>query len=449
MAQTSSHSAVYQGMPVEVREELQVRKLRELVAYLEEHSPYWRDAFAEVGFTSHGVTATEDLLRAPWLDKGRYLAEMEADPPYGGLLTAPLEAVEEDGAIIYHTTGTSGRQGRFVNTATGFEFYGEDVARVVATSGIEPGERVMACFPFSLWALGWGVHYASRQLPFTLVPGGVPVHRELRFELLQRYRPAAVILTPSFALQLGKLAAEDGFDLAALGVRCVLVSGETFAEARRQDIERMWGCPGGVRSFYGLSEGGPMLAGVECERQDGMHLFEDRAIHQFWQPDTEEAGLVAPGELGEYTFTNLDQRTLATWFNFRTRDSATYTDEPCPCGRPGRRMWIHDRLDDMRKIRGINVFASGVEALIREIPTLAEEFQLVLTEDEFDRVTLTVEAEAKEGLDPAGLAADAQALREKLQTSFGLRMEVDVQSYGSLPRWELKARRWQDRRRKD
>src|SRR6202035_5646609 len=148
------------------------------------------------------------------------------------------------------------------------------------------------------------------------------------------YRPAAVIVTPSFALQLGKMAEQDGFDLADVGVRRVLVSGETFADARRRDIERYWGCPGGVRSFYGLSEGGPMLAGTECEVQEGMHLFEDRAVHQFWEPDAETPRLVEPREQGEYTLTNLDQRTLATWFNFRTRDSATYSDELCRCGRP-------------------------------------------------------------------------------------------------------------------
>jgi phenylacetate-CoA ligase len=276
----------------------------------------------------------------------------------------------------------------------------------------------------------------------------VPITKNLRWELLERYRPDAVIATPSFALQLGKLAEQDGFDLAGVGVKRVLVSGETFAEARRRDIERYWGCPGGVRSFYGLSEGGPMLAGSECEAQDGMHLFEDRAIHQYWEPDTDVARLVGPGELGEYTFTNLDQRTLATWFNFRTRDSATFSDEPCSCGRPGRRMWIHDRLDDMRKIRGINVFASGVEALIREIPTLAEEFQLVVTEDELSRVKLTAQAESRPGIDPSTLQEDAQRLREKLQTAFGLRMEVEIKSFGELPRWELKARRWLDHRSK-
>ena len=192
-----------------------------------------------------------------------------------------------------------------------------------------------------------------------------------------------------------------------------------------------------------------MFAGIECSEQDGMHLFEDHAIHQFWDPDSDEARFVEPGELGEYTFTQLDQRTLATWFNFRTRDSATYADEPCPCGRPGRRMWIHDRLDDMRKIRGLNIFASGVEALIREIPTLAEEFQLVITDDELGRVTLTVQAEARQGLDPASLEAEARQLQEKLQSSFGLRMEIDIQEYGALPRWEMKARRWQDERRTD
>lgn len=436
----------YGGLSSAEREELQLHKLRKLIRFLTEKNTYWRDRFRESGVTADGIKSPSQLVELPWLDKHRYLADMEEKPPYGGLLSQPLDEIESEGAILYHTTGTSGRQGRFINTVAGFRLYGEDVARVVTFAGIEPGQRIMPCFPFSLWALGWGIYHASLMGPYTLVPGGIPIHRELRWELLERYRPDAVILTPSFALHLGKLAGEDGFDLAGLGVRRVLVSGETFAEARRRDIERYWGCAGGVRSFYGLSEGGPMLAGSECEAQDGMHLFEDRAVHLFLEPDKESPQQVAPGELGEYMFTNLDQRILATWFNFRTRDSATYSDEPCSCGRPGRRMWIHDRLDDMRKIRGVNVFASGVEALIREIPTLAEEFQLVVSEDESGRVKLTVRAEAPEGVDPAARSGEADALTEKLHTAFGLRMDVEIVRYAELPRWELKARRWLDLR---
>ena len=84
----------YAGLDSDEREELQTRKLRELVSFLEESSSYWREAFAEFGFSSKEIESADDLLRAPWLDKGRYLAEMERDPPYGGLLTAPLESVE-------------------------------------------------------------------------------------------------------------------------------------------------------------------------------------------------------------------------------------------------------------------------------------------------------------------------------------------------------------------
>lgn len=440
----------YQGLSSKDRETLQRRKLRALVEFLNDRSVYWRQAFREAGFGGKTIGSPNELVDWPWMDKGRYLADMAEHHPYGRLLCEPLEDIKQAGAMVYHTTGTSGRQGHFINTVKGYQLYGADWARILTMAGLKPGDRFMPCFPFSLWAAGWGAVHSSILARFILIPGGAPIHNELRFELLTRYRPRVVVATPSFALHLGKLAEKEGFDLPGVGVERLLISGEVYAEARRRDIERYWGCPGGTRNLYGITEGGSMLGGTECEVQDGMHFFEDRAVHQVWDADSDEPKLAAPGQVGEYVFTALDQRSgVATWFNFRTRDGASYSDEPCPCGRPGRRIWIHDRLDDMRKIRGLNIFASGVETLIREIPTLSEEFQLVVTEDDIGSVTLTVRAEAPQNVDVATLTAEAEDLRRKLKTSFGARMEVEIVPYEELPRFELKAQRWLDLRGKD
>jgi phenylacetate-CoA ligase len=251
-----------------------------------------------------------------------------------------------------------------------------------------------------------------------------------------------VVLTPSYALTLGRQAEAEGVDLRALGVKGLLLGGEVFPETRRRKIEDLWGVPGGTRNFYGISEGGPLFA-LECSAQNGLHLFEEDQVHQFWQPDRNEP--VRAGELGEHVFTALKQRVMATWLNFRTRDAAVFSDEPCDCGRTTRRMWVKERLDDMVKVKAVNIFASGVEEILHGVDHVGEEFRLVVDRiDEHDKVTLQIEVVA-----PGDREAIVRDVSRQMHAALGITLEIDPLDPGTLPKTELKARRWLDRRPKD
>jgi phenylacetate-CoA ligase len=420
-------------------EQFQAEQLRHTVRALA-GSSFWCRKFAEAGFDPATLNALDDLYRAPTLDKHQYFAALSSNfADYGGLLTSPLHAIRREGAIAYRTTGTSGKQGRFINTVAGFDVFAKQGHELLKSAGASQGDSILITWPLFFWAASWGFYHASRFGPYLIVPGGPPADSRMRLELIREYRPSVVVATPSYALALGQAAREEKIVLADHGVRGLLIGGETFGATKRATIEELWGIHGGTRNFYGISEGGPLFA-AECEYQDGLHLFEGDTIHQFWKPGDNTPA--QPGELAEHVFTSISQRAMATWFNFRTRDGARYSDEPCRCGRHTRRMWIAERLDDMVKVKGINVFASGVEDLLAVIDGVGREFRLVI-DTVRSRDVLTLQVEILPDIDRQ-IVADQ--IRRSMQSAWGIHFDVECLAFGTLPRTEGKARRWHDRR---
>lgn len=427
------------------REELaryQAKQLRELVPKLRD-APYWRERFERERFDPVSLRDPTDLFGAPTLDKHEYFAALTRSPgDFGGLLLSPLDDVRREGLITYRTTGTSGKQGRFINTTQGFQVFAEQGFELMKRAGAEIGDAIMLTWPLSFWAASWGFHQGAPSGRFLVVPAGPPADSEMRVELIKEYRPSVVVLTPSYAVTLGQVARAKKLTLSEHGVRGLLIGGETFGPAKRGLIEELWGLPGGARNFYGISEGGPLFAG-ECEAQDGMHLFEGDTIHQFWKPH--QNAPADAGDIAEHVITSISQRTMATWFNFRTKDGARFSDEPCRCGRRTRRMWIVERLDDMVKVKGVNIFASGVEDLLQGIDGVGREFKLVL-DTVASRETLTLQVEIDPSLDARGVIEE---IKKSMTTAWGIHFDVTNLALGTLPRTEGKARRWLDRRPKD
>jgi phenylacetate-CoA ligase len=424
----------------------QEKKLRPLVDWMYERCPFWANTFDEIGAKPGDIRTLEDLARLPYITKQIYAANMDDRPPYGDFLCYPEQEINRLGAILYRTTGTTGKQRWFINTHEGFQHFGDQGLRNLWHTGARPGDKVMMTLPLSLWSAAWGFYYGCRKANMTFIAGGPPYDTRSRLDIISDYRPHTVVLTPSYALSLAASAAEHGLDLRRGGVKSLLLAGEPFPLSRRRKIEDVWGIPGGAIEFAGITEGGPLYMACECSAQAGMHLYEDVAIYEV----VEVGGTapVGPGQMGELVFTALDQRVMGTGFHYRTGDLVTYTEAPCSCGRTFRRIdGIQGRVDDMVKIRGVNIFPSAIEDMIRQVPGLSDDFMLIIEHiNNADLVIIEVEPAA--GVDPAASSALGPQLEEKIRRVLNIKLPVELVERNTLPRFELKANRWRDRRPK-
>ncbi len=313
--------------------------------------------------------------------------------------------------------------------------------------GVRPHDTAYVAFGYGSFIGFWGLHYAMEKLGALNVPGGAQT-TENRVKQIVDFDASVVASTPTYALRLAQEAGRLGVDLAASPVSRLILSGEPAGSIPQTKalIERLWGAKAGDTA--GMTEIGTIMV-FECSKQPGgTHIIEDHFIEEVVDPVSGEP--VGYGEQGERVVTSFG-RGIIPLLRYRTADLVRRVPAGrCTCGR-GFDLYeggILGRVDDMKLVRGTNVYPRAVEAIVREYPVV-EEFQLRLTrgDDLLDRITLRIELPADAG--DAAWAELAEPLAKDLAAAHeGLRFEVERAAAGELPRFELKARRTVDLRDK-
>jgi phenylacetate-CoA ligase len=305
--------------------------------------------------------------------------------------------------------------------------------------GARVGRRDRIFFPFSFgpFLAFWTAFEAGCQMGAHCVPGG-GMSSQLRLSMIETIEPTVLCCTPTYALRLAEVAAENRADhrpLSESSVRVMIVAGEPGGSipATRERIERSWGAR--VIDHHGLTEVGPVS--FECWEQPGfLHLNESEYVCEVLDPSTLEA--VPDGEPGELVVTNLG-RTASPVIRYRTGDIVVRRSDLCRCGRTWARLegGILARGDDMINVRGVNVYPSAVESVVRQFDEVVEFRSTVRRAGAMRSLSLEIE------LTPQ--AADAQAVTarvsQQLREALGLTIPVHVVESGSLPRFEMKSRR--------
>jgi len=259
-----------------------------------------------------------------------------------------------------------------------------------------------------------------------------------RLQTILDNRITVLCCTPTYAQHLGELAREKKVDLAPSRVRLIIVAGEAGGSvpATRARIERLW--PGAVVfDHYGMTEVGPVT--YQCPAQAGvLHVLESAYVAEVIEPAT--GALSRPGETGELVLTTLD-RLGSPLLRYRTGDLVKPRPRArCACGRYELALegGILGRSDDMVVVRGVNVYPSLVEELVRAHPEVTE--YRVQLDCRASLAELSLEAEmASDCADPV---AAQRRLEQSFQTTLNLRVPVRLLPPGSLPRFEMKALRW-------
>ena len=395
---------------------LQLEKLRAGLRQVLKSNPFWRGRL-------HEVTGWDDFERLPMTTKAELLADQAANPPFGTDLTFPLE----DYTRLHQTSGSSGDQPlRWLDTQQSWDWWLRIWAdHVYQAAGVTPTDRVFFAFSFGPFIGFWSAFGGAERLGAMAISGGA-MTTEQRIRNLRDVGATVLLATPTYALRMADKAQELHLDLASSDIRLTIHAGEPGASipSTRSTLEAAYMAV----SFdhTGMTELGP--TGHSCTQRDGIHLIESEFI--FEVVDTNGR----PALEGELVATNLG-RWGSPLFRYRTGDHVSLSREQCSCGSSFVKVvgGIRGRVDDMFTVRGVNLYPSQVEDIVRR-HTAVREFVLERrTVKHMDEVVLVVEmAEAD---------APTDRLEADLRQALGVRISCRVVPVGTLPPGELKAKR--------
>jgi phenylacetate-CoA ligase len=419
---------------------LQFEKLRRLASWAYAKSAFHRRRFDDARFHPDNLRSLDDLARIPFMTREDWMDAQDRHPPFGDLPVAGPEA-----AIRYHyTSGTSGRTPiRALDGTKDWEWIADMWAYGFWAFGVRASDVVLFAFSYGTFIGFWGAHYCCEKIGALVLPTG-NFTTEARVRTIVDMGVTTVCSTPTYALRLWQAATDMGIDLAASRVDKLIVSGEPAGSipAVKRQLEQAWGAR--VGDTAGMTEIGSIFT-FECSHQPGgTHIIEDNFIEENVAPDSDTP--VAYGDKAERVVTSFG-RGFMPLIRYRTKDMVVKVPHTaCTCGRTGDiyEGGIQGRWDDMKLIRGTNVYPRAVESIVREYDAV-DEFQILITRDGMqDEISVCCEMK----VDRAG---DWAALQKKLERDLsdaheGLRFNVTLAAEGSLPRFELKAKRLVDKR---
>ena len=411
-------------------QELQLKRLKETVARTQ-NIGFYQKMFAEAGIRPEDIKTLDDLSKIPFTKK----SDLRGGYPFG-FLAVPMNRINR----IHTTSGTTGKPTVVAYTKNDLNSWSELIARNLTMVGLREGDMFQNASNYSLFTGGLGFHYGAEKIGCAVVPAGVG-NTKRQIEMIQDFGVNAIHCTPSYAMHLTEVAEDMHANLESL--RIGVFGAEAWSENMRRDLENRLN----IKAYdsYGMSElFGPGVA-FECPEQDGLHIWHDCYIVEIIDPKTGET--LGPGEKGEMVVTPLVKEAMPL-LRYRTGDITMLMEDDCPCGRGQKIARLFGRSDDMLTVRGINVFPSQIEHVLKNIPEVGDQFMVYI--DRLNHLDeMTIEVEINKHLF-SGELSDLARLQNKigkaLHETLPLRANVQLVEPGSLPRFEGKAKRVVDRR---
>lgn len=433
---------ILEAMPREKIRELQLRKFRRILSWTYERSKFHRRLYQEAGLEPEDVRTLEDVARVPKVEKSMMREIQGKDPfPYGEMLCVDLEEVTE----FHQTSGTTGQPVYQPDTWEDWEWWSECWAYILYAQGYRKHDRVFIPFGYNVFVAFWTGHYGAEKLGCEVVPGGV-LSTEARVLKMQEIKATAMMGTPTYMLVMADVARKKlGLDPPRdLWVKRITCAGEPGASvpSTKQRIQEAWGAK--VFDHVGATEIGAWS--YECEEQPGgLHVNEAMFLVQIEDLDTGEI-IEEPGRPGKMVITAFD-RLAQPCVRFDSKDIIMWAPEACSCGRTFRLLkgGVLGRADDITKVKGVLLAPTAIEDVVRSIPELGDEYEVVVTrETDMDHIALKVE------LQPGAESRKEEVMArlvDQLRLKTNLGYEITFHPYGSLPRYEVKARRFKDLRK--
>ena len=422
-------------MPVEEIKKLQSERLVAQVKHVYENVEYYRNKMDAAGIKPEDIHGIEDLHKLPFMKKD----DLREAYPYG-LLAKPLSECVR----IQSTSGTTGRRVVAFYTQHDLDLWEDCCARAIVAAGGTKDDVVHISYGYGLFTGGPGLNGGSHKLgSLTLPMSSGNTERQLQF--MTDLGSTILCCTPSYAAYLAEAVAERGLK-DKIKLKAGIFGAEAWTEEMRKSIEEGLGIK--AYDIYGLTEiSGPGVS-FECSEQKGMHINEDHFIAEIINPETGE--VLPEGEKGELVFTSITKEAFPL-IRYRTRDLCVLTREKCSCGRTHIRMKKPmGRSDDMRVIRGVNVFPSQIETVLLN-KKMSTNYQILVDRvNNTDTLDINVEVTVEQAADPNfDRAAKTKEIEAGLRSMLGIGAKIHLMDVGSIVRSEGKAVRVIDKRKFD
>ncbi len=417
-------------MPRKALETLQIEKLCSMLEQIYGRNRFYTDKFNAAGIHPDSIQTLDDLKRLPLTSKSELVQAQSDALPFGSNTTFKESAYSR----FHQTSGTTGTPLRVLDTPESWDWWGRCWGHVLAGAGLTENDRMFVPFSFGPFIGFWAAVEGAQKINALMIPGGGRDSLQ-RLHLMKELGATAMCCTPTYALRLAEVAQESSFDLSEIPLRTLIHAGEPGANvpATKARIESVWNAK--CYDHAGASEIG--AHSFECELQpNGTHVTESEFIVEVLNPETLEP--VPAGEQGELIITNLGRIGYPV-IRYRSGDLVVLNQQKCTCGRSYARFegGVLGRADDMVVVRGINVFPSAVENLVRQCESV-EEFRITVT-TEREMGNLAIELELSKNANPESAR---KTVDQEIQNELSLRPEITLVPSGSLPRFEMKAKRF-------
>ena len=421
---------------------LQFKKFKRIFQWAYDHSVFHRSLYDAAGITPDDIRSFADIRLVPKVEKSMMRGVQRKDPfPYGDALCVPIEEVTE----FRQTSGTTGQPIYQADTWQDWEWWSECWAYILWAQGYRPADRVFIPFGYNIFVAFWAGHYAAEKIGCEVVPGGV-LDTQARILKIRELKATAMMATPTYVLGMAETAKNKmNISPADLSINKITCAGEPGASipSTKKRMQNAWGAL--VFDHAGATEIGAWS--FECRDQPGgMHVNEAFFLVEIEDAETGEI-IEEPGRRGKMIITALD-RMAQPCVRFDAKDIIEWDPSPCSCGRTFRLIkgGVIGRADDITKVKGVLLAPSAIEEVVRSIEGLCDEYEVVVDRlGDADRIKLKVEL--MPGIEDRVREIESR-LRDQLRLKTNLGYRIEFHDCGKLPRYEAKAKRFKDLRKK-
>lgn len=428
--QAGDLDSFFETLGREALAQIQIRKFSLMLDRVLESNAFYKRKLKEAGVDGLKPRSIQDLRRFPYTTKQELSRDQAENPPFGTNLTFPGEKYTR----VHQTSGTTQEPLLWLDTDESWSWWARCWAAVYRAADVTARDRIFLAFSFGPFIGFWSAHEGAGLIGALSVPGG-GMSSTQRLRSILRHEITVLICTPTYAIHLAEVADQEGIDIASSSVATTIHAGEPGASlaATKRHIETVWG----ARCFDHAGATDVGAWGFECRAQSGVHINEGEFICEVIDPTTCELA-----EEGELVLTNLGRVGMPV-IRYRTGDRVVIDRTPCDCGRTFLRLagGVIGRIDDVLVVRGINVYPSAIENVVRHFSEVGEFAVDVYRRKSLDELEIRIEVR---GTGPDAVAA---SIGSAIRNALGLRATVAPVPFGTLPRFDLKARRFSDHRR--